>query len=126
MFGNKYNPVTSAADEAVLRSDYAAGRAIGNVQLGNEFFFFKEKRKTYYIPYADMTRVFRRVLLIPATMCCGKGDFEVENLVICTAEGEKAQVQLPGERAGKILLEELARLAPHVQVGKPSDSAQKV
>jgi len=73
-----------------------------------------------------MTCVFRRVLLIPAKMCCGKGDFEVENIVICTAEGEKAQIQLPGERAGKIMLEELTRLAPNAEVGKPGDLAQKM
>ena len=118
MFGNKYNPVTTAADEAALRSDYAAGRAIGNVQLGNEFFFFKEKRKTYYIPYADMTRVFRRVVLVQAKMCCGKGNLEVENIVVCTEKGEVAQVQLPGARAGVIMLEEIGKRAPHVAIGK--------
>ena len=37
---------------------------------------------------------------------------------------EKAQIQLPGERAGKIMLQELARLAPHAEVGKPNDSAK--
>ena len=117
MFG-KYYPVTSAADDAALRSDYAAGRAIGNVQLGDRFFFFKEKRKMYYIPYADMTRCFRRVMLVQTKMCCGKGNLEVENLVVCAESGEVAQIQLPGERAGKILLEEIAKLAPHVQIGR--------
>ena len=117
MFG-KYYPVTSAADDAALRSDYAAGRAIGNVQLGDRFFFFKEKRKMYYIPYADMTRVFRRVVLVQAKMCCGKGNLEVENIVVCTEKGEVAQVQLPGARAGVILLEEVSKRAPHVLIGK--------
>ena len=122
----KFYPLNTELAAEVVAAGYKDGRDIGKVRLGRECLYFREKLKVYYIPYKDMTRVFRRVLLIPATMCCGKGDFEVENLVICTAEGEKAQVQLPGERAGKILLEELARLAPHVQVGKPSDSAQKV
>ena len=121
----KFYPLSNELAADVLAAGYQAGREIGKVRLGEQCLYFREKLKVYYIPYADMTRVFRRVLLIPATMCCGKGDFEVENIVICTAEGEKAQVQLPGERAGKILLEELARLAPHAEVGKPNDSVQK-
>ena len=122
----KFYPVTRELSDEVVSAGYKGGREIGKARLGKECLYFREKLKVYYIPYADMTRVFRRVLLIPATMCCGKGDFEVENLVICTAEGEKAQIQLPGERAGKIILEELARLAPNAQVGKPDDSAEKV
>lgn len=115
----KFYPLTAAAPDEALQNDYAAGRAIGNVQLGETYLFFKEKRKIYYISYGDVTRVFRRVMMVQTKMCCGKGNLEVENLVICGAEGELAQVQLPGARAGKILLEEVARRAPHVQIGKP-------
>ena len=114
----KFYPLTTAADDKVLKADYDAGRAIGNVQLGNSYLFFKEKRKMYYIPYSDVTRVFRRVVLVQAKMCCGKGNLEVENIVICTEKGEVAQVQLPGARAGVILLEEVAKRAPHVLIGK--------
>lgn len=115
----KYYPLTAVAPEEALREDYAAGRAIGNVQLGTTYLFFKEKRKIYYIAYNDVTRVFRRVMMVQTKMCCGKGNLEVENLVICGAERELAQVQLPGARAGKILLEEVVQRAPHVQIGKP-------
>ena len=115
----KFHPVTTAAPDAALKADYAAGRAIGNVQLGNTYLFFKEKRKLYYIPYNDVTRVFRRVMLVQTKMCCGKGNLEVENIVICTQAGEAAQVQLPGARAGVILLEEVAKKAPHILIGKP-------
>ena len=121
----KFYPLSNELAAEVVAAGYREGREVGKVRLGGKCLYFRDKLKVYYIPYEDMTRVFRRVLLIPATMCCGKGDFEVENIVICTAEGEKAQVQLPGERAGKILLEQLARLAPNAEVGKPNDSAQK-
>ena len=114
----KFYPVTTAAADAALKSDYDAGRAIGNVQLGNTYLFFKEKRKLYYIPYSDMTRVFRRVMLVQTKMCCGRGNLEVENLVVCTEAGEVAQIQLPGARAGVILLEEVPKRAPHVLIGK--------
>lgn len=114
----KFYPLTTAAEEAVLKNEHSAGRAIGNVQLGDSYLFFKEKRKVYYIPYVDVTRVFRRVMMVQTKMCCGKGNLEVENLVICGQAGELAQVQLPGARAGVILLEEVAKRAPHVQIGK--------
>ena len=40
-------------------------------------------------------------------------------------KGEVAQIQLPGERAGKIMLEELAKRAPNAEVGKPKDSVSE-
>ena len=116
----KFNPLTATvAADAALNAEYNAGRAIGNVQLGAQYLFFKVKRKIYYIPYGEITRVFRRVQLVQTKMCCGKGNLELENLVICGEAGELAQVQLPGARAGKILLEEIPKKAPHVQIGKP-------
>lgn len=116
----KFYPVTTTQNNAaVLQAEYGAARTIGNIRLSKAYLFFKEKRKQYYIPYEDITRCFRRVLLVQTKMCCGKGNLEVENLVICGENGELAQIQLPGERAGKIALEEIARLAPHVQIGKP-------
>ena len=119
----KFYSVTSEHNNAAaLQAEYASGRVIGNVHLGAEFLFFKEKRKVYYIPYADMTRCFRRVLLVQTKMCCGTGNLEVENLVVCSEKGEVAQIQLPGERAGKILLEEIVKMAPHVQIGRVKEN----
>ena len=118
----KFNPLTATvAADAALNAEYNAGRAIGNVQLGAQYLFFKVKRKVSYVPYADITRAFRRVQLVGMKMCCGKGDLEVENLVICGAEDkELAMIQLPGARAGVIMLEELEKRVPGIQIGKPS------
>ncbi len=119
----KYYPLTQSVSDGVLSAEYAAGRGIGAVTLGDTCLFFKEKRKIYYIPYKDITRAFRRVQLVQTKMCCGKGNLEVENLVICGAEErEIAQIQLPGARAGKIMLEELAARAAHMQIGKKKEN----
>ena len=122
----KFYPLASELGPEVVAAGYKEGREIGKARLGAKCLYFRDKLKVHYVPYEDITRVFRRVLLIPAKMCCGKGDFEVENIVICTEAGEVAQIQLPGERAGKIMLEELAKRVPHAEVGKPNDSAQKM
>ena len=36
----KFYPVTTAAPDAALKSDYDAGRSVGKVQLGNAYLFF--------------------------------------------------------------------------------------
>ena len=115
----KFYPLAAGnANDAVLKTEYD----LGHVRLGTETLFFKEKRKIYYIAYGEITRCFRRVMLVQTKMCCGKGNLEVENVVICGESGELAQIQLPGERAGKILLEEIVHLAPHVQIGRPKEN----
>lgn len=107
------NRVTDALGE--MEQDYKAGREIGIVRLGASHLYFRRMRKVYFVPYEAIRRCFRRVMLVPARLCCGKGDLEVENLVLCTDEGEAAQIQLPGAKAGKILLEELKARIPDAE-----------
>lgn len=122
----KFYPLTKEVSEAVLAEEYKAAREIGAAALGETCLFFKVKRKVNYIPYAEITRAFRRVQLVGMKMCCGKGDLEVENMVICGGpeEQELAMIQLPGARAGVIMLEELEKRVPNIKIGKPT--AEKV
>ncbi len=106
---------TQAAEQQDLAQDYKESREIGIVRIGRDRLYFRRMRKIYYIPYADIRRCFRRVMLVPAKLCCGRGDLEVENLVICTDRGEAAQIQLPGARAGKSLMEELKKRLPDAE-----------
>lgn len=103
------------AEKQDMEQDYKEGREIGIIRLGKEHLYFRRLRKVYYIPYADIRRCFRRVMLVPARLCCGRGNLEVENLVICTDNGEVAQIQLPGAKAGKVLLEELKKRLPDAE-----------
>ena len=122
-----YNPLTEARiDDAVLQNEYRSGREIGVIRLGESVLFFRAKLKTYYVPYSGITRVFRRVQLVPARMCCGRGDLSIENLVICGRdEAEIAQIQLPGDRAGKALIEELKVRIPDIPFTCPPKSENK-
>ena len=115
-------------DAAAVRdwsAEYRAGRRIGALSLGTDALFFRKALTVYVVPYAQIRRYFRRVLAIPARIgCCAGGELRVENLVVCVsdasgAEREAAQIQLPGERAAKIVMEELRRLAPDAASGKP-------
>ena len=120
----KFYPLASeAAQPGELASEFRAAREIGRIRLGELRLFLRAGFKTYYIPYADVRRCFRRVQLIPAKMCCGRGDFEVENLVVCGDAGELIQVQLPGTKAAKILMSELEARIPEAEFGKPAAEA---
>ena len=119
----KFESLTSSAvDSSVLQMEYKQAREIGKLRLGQQHLYFRTGLKSYYLPYQDITRYFRRVMQVPARMCCGKGNFEIENLVICGDSGELAQVQLPGAKAAKIVMEYLAELAPNAAVGTVKDA----
>lgn len=116
----KFYPLTDTTDRIdELQAEYKDAQEIGKLRLGTVRLYFRSARKTYYIPYTEIYRYFRRVMLVPAKLCCGKGDFAVEHLVICDAEKELAQIQIPGAHAAKVLMERMNMLAPNAIVGKP-------
>ena len=118
----KFHSLTTAlADTSSLNKDYHEGHEIGIVRLGESCLFFRRHLRIYYIPYTDISRCFRRVMEVPMKMCCGKGEFQIEHLVICSEEQEIAQIQLPGTKAARILMEELKNRAPHAQMSLPKD-----
>lgn len=122
----KFTAVTHSAayDEKKLSEAYRAARPIGVLRIGDDCLFFRARMHTYYIPYGDIRRCFRRVMLVPAKLCCGRGDFEIENLVIQGDEGELAQIQLPGNRAAKAVMEELKAKIPHADFTAPKKAEQ--
>ena len=52
-------------------------------------------------------------------MCCGKGELQVENLVLSDGEQDIAVVQLPGQRAAQELMKELKERMPHADFSAP-------
>lgn len=116
----KFYPLTDTTDNIdTLQAEYKDAQEIGKLRLGTGRLYFRSARKIYYIPYTEIYRYFRRVMLVPAKLCCGKGDFAVEHLVICDTEKELAQIQIPGAHAAKVLMERMSMLAPNAIVGKP-------
>ena len=113
----KFYPLkTPASQEEALVPEYKAGREIGVIHLGSQHLFFRKMRRVYYISYEEIRQCFRRVQLIPTKCCCGKGDFQVENLVVSDGERELAMIQLPGTRAAEALMEEMRTRAPHAKL----------
>ena len=122
----KFYPLTSTEENAEdLQVEYKTAQEIGKLRLGTKHFYFRSARKIFYIPYNEIYRYFRRVMLVPAKLCCGKGDFAIEHLVICDTDHELAQIQLPGSHAAKVLMERLSSLAPDAVVGKTADTSDE-
>lgn len=120
----KFYPLKTAEENTEsLQTEYKSAREIGKLRLGSERLYFRSVRKTYYIPYTEIYRYFRRVMLVPAKLCCGKGDFAIEHLVICDTDSELAQIQIPGSHAAKVLMEQMSLLAPDAFVGKSDDQS---
>ena len=118
----KFEALASPADDpSLLQEEYKQAREIGKLRLGQKHLYLRAGLKLYYMPYTDIRRYFRRVMQVPAKMCCGKGNFEIENLVICGDRGELAQIQIPGTKAAKIVMDCLAELAPDAAVGRAAE-----
>ena len=117
---------TTSLDAQSLDAEYKGAREVGIIRLGETCLFFKKQLKKYYIPYEEITRCFRRVVSVPARLCCGKGDFSIENLVVYVGDMEIAQIQLPGTKAARILIEELKLLIPHAEFSCPDDGGKEI
>ena len=116
-----FHALTSGMEQGALETAYQNARSIGVLKIGENCLFFRSGFRTFYIPFADIRRVFRRVQLVQARMCCGRGNLSVENLVICGDKGELAQIQLPGEKAGIAALEELKTRIPGIPFTAPKN-----
>ena len=106
-----------------VSAEYKNAKKIGVVRLGEKCFFFSRWFKVYYVAYEEMTRCFRRVLLIP--VAGGKKNMRLETLVIADKKGELAQIQIPGADAARGLMEEIKVRAPHTDFTCPDKTEEE-
>ena len=110
----KFYPLREVCDDpSLLEEDYRSAREIGVIRTGKEFLFFRVRLRHYYMPYAGITR------------CCGRGDLQIENLVVCSGKEELAVIQLPGTRAARELMKELKNRMPDADFSLPEKSKEQ-
>lgn len=114
-----YSATGKALPETGLAGEYKQARAIGVVRVGASHLFFRAGLRTYALPFEEIRRCYRRVMRVPLRMCCGKGNLDVEHLVVEGDGGELAQIQLPGTRAAQALMELLKSKLPGADFNPP-------
>ncbi len=102
----------SAENADVLSQEYKTAHSYGVAAIGTEHLFVKKGFSVYYIAYRDAERIFRRIRRVNAMMCCENGEMEFEYLVVADGEKELIEVQLPGKKAARMLMEELKSTVP--------------
>ncbi len=121
----KFYELSGATVESeTLAGEYKEGRSIGALCIGREHLFLRTGLKTRVLPFDGIHRVFRRVESVPAKMCCGKGNFDLERLVFCNdAEEEIAEVKLPDSKAAMIAYDVLTKKLPDAVFGVAKGAA---
>ena len=106
-----------------LEDEWKAGRKIGVLRFGTEHLFFRSGIRSFVLPYDRLAGCFRRVVLVPAKMCCGRGDFEIEHLILRAGDAgalrEIADIELPGKKAAQEAMRILKEMAPDADFSVP-------
>ncbi len=114
-----YDLETRDLQKDPVEKEYKEAREIGAVRIGDEHIFCRVGLRHYCMAYSSVKRCFRRVNSVPARMCCGKGDLQIESLVIADDEKELIQVTLPGTKAARELMKELKEKMPDTDFSAP-------
>ena len=105
-------------EEAILKAQFDSGHQIGVVSVADDYLFVKKRLKTFFISYKDADRIFKRVCVVTANICCEGGDLRFDYLVVYK-DSKLIEVQLPGEKAARILFDELKEKAPFLCLTAP-------
>ena len=106
-------------NDKALTEEYKSAHSFGAVAAGRSHLFIKKGLSVYYIAYGDADRIFRRIRCVNAQMCCDNGEIEFEYLVVSDGKKELIEVQLPGKKAARMLMDELKEIAPETEFSAP-------
>ena len=119
-FTNLIDGMKTASPE--LTEGYKGGHSYGVVTVGSENLFIRKGFKVYYINYKDADRIFRRIRRVNAMMCCENSELEIEYLVVSAAGKELIEVELPGKKAAKLMMEELKGSGLGIELSAPASA----
>ncbi len=109
----------SRINSVELANEYRSSHSYGVATIGSTHLFIKKGLNVYCIAYKDADRIFRRIRSVRAMMCCDNGELEIEYLVVMKDGNELIEVQLPGQKAARMLMEELKSMSPGVELTAP-------
>lgn len=114
------------SDSASLKAEYAEAEEFSPARIGTKHVFFRSSLRMRYLPLHAITRVFRRVEFINASMGCCENSLPMDSVILCVGEGQEvAQIRMQSERMSKALLAALEKACPHAESGYVRDPSQK-
>lgn len=106
-------------DDKTLKAHFDSGHRIGAVCVADDYIFVKKRLRTYFIAYKDADRIYRRVRTYMVNMCCEQGDLRFDYIIIYKDGNELIEAELPGEKAARMLLDEIKEKAPSLNFAAP-------
>lgn len=112
--------VYSKGTDAALDAQFASAAPYARAKLGQTHIFWKAGFRWYCIPIHNAQRIFRRLLPVRTSLCCGGANFMMEWLVLVLADGTELEIYLGEDVQAKAeaLLDSLRVSHPQLHYGK--------
>lgn len=75
-----------------LDAELAAAQSFGKIKVGQTVLFWRKTLRWFYIPAAELERVYRRVEEVRGKTGCCSNDFSIHRLMLVTKSGEEISV----------------------------------
>lgn len=102
--------------EQEVQQDFERAVKQENVRLGDTFLFLNHMLYTEYLPYAAITRAFRRIEEVNGRLCCGNTSYEIHEVAI-EAAARSAVLRFQTREAAVACLEKIAAKSEQAEIG---------
>lgn len=113
------NMTQTIVDDALLDEELLKSAQYWKVRISEHYLFYPRMLKTGYVPLADLTRAFIRVETVVSRVCCGPAEFHVYKIILCSAQGEIAAIEVDSETKADRTLAAIAKCG--IPTGKPAE-----
>lgn len=112
--------VYTKGTDTVLDAQFVSAAPYARAKLGQTHIFWKAGFRWYCIPIAQVQRIFRRLLPVRTSLCCGGANFMVEWLVLVLQDGTELEIYMGDDVQTKAeaMLQSMKGAHPQIQYGK--------
>ncbi len=103
-----------------LDREFAEARTFSKIKPGETILFWKAGLRWYYIPFADVKRIYRQVEPVYGKLCCGGRSYLIERLILHCKDGRELPLHIGDDvkKQAEALLESLKKSHPELEYGK--------
>lgn len=104
-------------EDAALSEEFRQGKKIGRARMGTTHIFWRSGLRQYALPLEKIDRAFQRVEPVQAKLCCGRANFDIRRLILCSGGREVGDLEFEDERQILLLLRLLQEARPDMAIG---------